>query len=552
MKRFVHGLLITLLLCGSLGAKTYSDKSFLMPRPHGVNLAMESTTWHKQTALIDENKFGGTVQVTGFYDKSNNKKELGQYFGVCNYDNSTIDDFITVVPVWANASQPMHVEAPFIFHTPSFATSPKSGLRTLADKLTWKPYRESYGIVLDYHQKLDKLLKGLFFKVKVPLVHVKTSLGWSSSCCASSCSDPCSTPCSSTTSTGCVGQKLELGSETTGAGAKGQELGGSLKYLADYLQGNVTNTDRYAGQAALCYAKIHNGKSETGIADIDVILGYNFLYDNTKHLNVNVGVTIPTGNTPDGVWLWEPVVGNGGHWAVGAGLDAAYQLWADDNKSLDLLFAFNYRYLFDSTEKRTLGWNYYALSGYVGKQVLYGWWQLGAKIGDTQAIPLANYLTRDLKVSPGSQFDGILQLAFNWENWTFDLGYNLYAKEAETVKLKGGCKTSCGTGGGWDDDTYFLVDPRWTTFNAFIDAASAGSPTVYYRYGNERINTSNLDFNAAETPSVITHKLYGGVGYAFSEWEYPLMLGIGGSYEWATDNDCLEQWSLWLKGGITF
>ena len=132
MKRFVHGLLITLLLCGTAGAKTYTDKSFLMPRPHGVNLAMEATTWHKQTAMIDENKFGGTVQLTGFYDKSDNKNELGHYFGVCNYDNGTKDDFINIVPRYGLAPQPKHYGAGFIFHAPS---CDESDSLTLADNL---------------------------------------------------------------------------------------------------------------------------------------------------------------------------------------------------------------------------------------------------------------------------------------------------------------------------------------------------------------------------------------------------------------------------------
>ena len=107
MRRFVHGLIAMLLITSGLAAKDHTDKTFLMPRPHGVNLAMEKTTWHKQTDIIDDDKFGGTIQATGFYDKSDNKKDLGTYFGVCNYDNSdSKDDFFTVVPNWGTATVP--------------------------------------------------------------------------------------------------------------------------------------------------------------------------------------------------------------------------------------------------------------------------------------------------------------------------------------------------------------------------------------------------------------------------------------------------------------
>ena len=74
MKRLIHGVLVALLIAGNVAAKTYTNKTFLMPRSHNTNLAMEYTTWHKQTALIDEDKFGGTVQLTGFYEKSDNKR----------------------------------------------------------------------------------------------------------------------------------------------------------------------------------------------------------------------------------------------------------------------------------------------------------------------------------------------------------------------------------------------------------------------------------------------------------------------------------------------
>ncbi|MCK4517458.1 hypothetical protein KAT92_01685, partial [Candidatus Babeliales bacterium] len=60
------------------------------------------------------------------------------------------------------------------------------------------------------------------------------------------------------------------------------------------------------------------------------------------------------------------------------------------------------------------------------------------------------------------------------------------------------------------------------------------------------------DLGSITHPSVLTHKIFGGVGHAFNSWEYPLMLGVGGSWEFESDNDALEQWSLWAKLGLTF
>ena len=85
MRRFIHGVLVALILCSSgLYAKNYADKTYLSARSNGMNMAMEYTTWHKQMALIDNDKFGGTIQAVGFYEESTNEKDLGKYFGqVC-------------------------------------------------------------------------------------------------------------------------------------------------------------------------------------------------------------------------------------------------------------------------------------------------------------------------------------------------------------------------------------------------------------------------------------------------------------------------------------
>ena len=550
MKRFFHGLLAAAIIIGNVAADTHTNKTFLMPRPNGMNMAMEYSTWHKQTSMIDDEKFGGSIQATGFYEESENKSDLAQYFGVRNWDNNnSIDPFLVVVPEYATATQPAHIGAGFMFHASQVSTG--AIWPVLADKITWAPYRQAYGVRLDYHQKLDKLLKGLYFKVSMPIAHVKTSMGYSSTCGCGPCGgcDPCST----STPNYCVRQRL-----TDDAGAF---VDGTEKSVIDYLTGNVENTSTIDAQEKLCFAKIHNGNSDTGIADIDFILGYNFWYEKEKHLNVNIGVTVPTGNKPDGEFLFPAIVGNAGHWALGFGLDSSFELWRNNDSCIDLLLACNYRYLFSSTEKRTMGFTWpngatLTANGWNGQKARYGHWWLGAKLGATTTTPMANFLTRDIKVTPGSHFEGIVQLAYNTNNWTFDLGYNLFAREEDDLKLDCGsctpCESTCSTGcstecGGWTDDTYAVASDEWETNVAFASVADH-----LYIDDTDFINAANLCLDACRQPSVVTHKLYGAIGYAFNEWDYPLMLGIGGSYEWETDNDCVDGWALWAKVGLTF
>ena len=66
------------------------------------------------------------------------------------------------------------------------------------------------------------------------------------------------------------------------------------------------------------------------------------------------------------------------------------------------------------------------------------------------------------------------------------------------------------------------------------------------------VNNDSLDISTAETPSQCTHSIYGGLGYSFKEWDTPLMLGLGGKYEFASENSAIEQWGIWGKIGIGF
>jgi hypothetical protein len=523
MRRFIHGLLVALLVIGSVSATTYTDKTFLKPRSNGMNLAMEKTTWHQQVALIDKHKFGGTVQATGFYEESKHSHDLGTYFGTSNWRNNggIAENFITVIPdEVAGAPLPWDFTASDVF---VYGFSPRANLETLAQKITWNPHREAYGLVLDYHQKLDKLLKGLFIQVKLPIVHVKTSMDWSSTCSP-------------------VSQMLSNGSNA---------LNGTAVTLAQYLTGDVVNNAVDAKQKALKKAKLHNGNSETAIADIDIKLGYNFLYKHDKQINANIAFTIPTGNDPSGEYLYPAIVGNN-HWAIGGGLDLWFKMWHNNNRkaTLDFLFACNYRYLLSDTEHRTLGFKWPHGAGLTaahkaGKQAMYGFWELGARKGDTFATPMANFLTRDVKVTPGSNFDAITALAFNYGGWSFDLGYNMFAKEKEHLHLKGGDDHDRDVEDSWQDGTYAVIDAAWQTSNPFSSANIYDDITDW-------INKENLTLDTCTSPELITHKVYGGVGYAFNKWEYPVMFGLGGSWEFKRHNNAPETWALWGKIGVTF
>lgn len=537
MKRLAYGLLAISVVFGALDAKVHTDKTFLMPRSHNENMAMEYTGWHKQFRKKNVNKWDGTIQATGFYQASRNDEDLGKYFG--KYNSATgpnvtnpyaddIQDFIWVTsrPAVVNTNgatinnemmlllDPQHI----IYDYDGTADGFIADADSLDVKGTFRPKQTSYGVVFDWHQKLDKLTKGLYLKVSVPVVHVKNDM------------NICYTGANLT-------QLVPEYGNTSNTVSLAQYLGGAY---------SLTNS-----QDALTHAKICGDNNKTGVADVDVTLGYNFMYNEHKHFGVNVALTIPTSSTPNGEFLFEETLGYAGHWALGMGIDCAFELWQHGSKSLEFVGAVNYKYVLNATEKRTLGIRYpYELNGtspdndfeasIAGKRIPMGWYMLGGEVGQTGLFPLANVLTRDVGVEPGSRVEALADLAFNWGNFTFDFGYNLFAKEAENVTVK------C-----WNNNRYAIAGFGYDLEGAFTHEDSL----LYSVYDNEDyvwIQRAHLIESDAATPVYVTHKLLAGFSYAW-DWKYPLMFGLGGSWEFVQgSNSALDGYAIWGKLGFTF
>ena len=536
MRKLIYGVLLAAVGFGAVSAGIHTNKTFLMPRSHNENMAMEYTTWHKTVRAIDESgdKFGADIQAVPFYQKSENDTALGKYFGMYNNANGltpnvnkttwnpysgNVQDFIwtrnrTDAPGGPTGNLSRHYQAllldtRFIFHG---ATAPFLNVQGLL-----RPDSESYGVRLDYHQSLDKVTKGLYLKVTAPIVEVKNNMNI---------------------------RYTSTSNETTQVvtGVSGTST------LDDYLSGRYENTSAANRQYKLTHAKIAGSDSTSGVADIDVTLGYNFLYREDKHCGVNVCMTIPTGGSPNGDRLFEAVVGNGGHFGLGVGVDSAFELWKSKSRSLEMLLAANYKYLFDSTEVRTLNIKFSyiapALDTYnlSNKIVGHGFYLLGAKVGTTGAFPLANVLTREVGVHPGSMFEGLASFCLNWGKFSWDLGYNLFAKEGESIMVK-----------NWPNSTYGIPLPGSDVDGAFNIASSWWGDTgegLSSHIDDDYINLTNLV--APASPVYVTHKIFTGVGATF-DWKFPVMFGIGGSWEWAQgSNSALDGWALWGKAGISF
>jgi hypothetical protein len=501
MNKTLKGLLVAVLAISAVQAKDTTDKTFMMPRPVGVDLPRQAVTFAELTQMEKEDRFGGNFQIVPFFQQSTHNADVAKYFLFNHEDKVTL-------ATSGIADKDLNIN--YLLHDINGGIDGRDYSATL--KLD--PQQTVYGFDIQCYQNMDKILRGLYLNIDLPVAHVENKVR------------------PSFTATGDV-------ADQTAAQLK--------ENLEEYLKGNyevamgdaVTNA-----QEKLTHAKIAGKQSETGVADIDIALGYKFLNKEAYHAALAIGLTIPTGNEADGVHMFESIVGNGKHFGLGGDFCAGARIWGDIDHNVKLHLKAKYRYLFENSERRTLGIDGYKFSPYL----------LLVKAGvaadaNTSLVPAANVLTRNVDVTPGSQFDGILGMSYNNGGFNLDLGYNLYFRESENVHLKG--KFEAGKY-AVADRTYSTAAGHTATpetitdgINGVTDGGAANGTTAI-------LSKETLNVDAAKTPSQFTNAIYGGLGYIFKEWDTPLMLGLGGKYEWPAKNSALEQWNAYAKIGIGF
>ncbi len=496
MNKILKGLLVAALAI-SANVQAHTNKTFLMPRSHGVNLPMELATFNEVANRTSEDQFGGNFQATVFYNATADEHETGEYFGIKGKSSFNLQ---------YGQQTPVDLNAGFIIHHAGRATNTDANTAN-ADYATISldPEQAAWGVRLDYYQNLDKLLKGLYFKIALPIVHVEND--------------------------------MELGVK----GLASASAAADVADIKNYFKGNLERAVNTANvnQAKLTNAKIDGQRDRTGVADIDLVLGYKFLNKENYHVALNLGLTIPTGNESEGEFVFEPMIGNGDHFGFGGGLDASARVWGDDCHNLKINVVANYRYLFENDEKRTLGIK--DVTGYTNdwsQYTLLAKSTPAANIRTLQFIPAANITTQNVDVTPGSQLDAIFALAYNNGGFCADLGYNLFWKDEEEVEIK-----SDPFGGN-----YSIVNPTLDPTTNGNFAPTNGAHAI----GGAALTSKNLDKSVAETPSQVTHKIYGSLGYIFREWECPVMFGLMGGYEFAGENSALEKWEIGGKIGVGF
>ncbi len=298
-------------------------------------------------------------------------------------------------------------------------------------------------------------------------------------------------------------------------------------------------------QANMLYGKIDGVQKKTGLADLTIKVGYDNPYFNRKDLFMNMyaGLVFPTGNKPEAKYMFEPICGNGGHFAFMFGTHGEAHMRKFKSGNLWLSWGAESQYLFENTQKRSFDlklngpWSRY-LSMYSTNANLSGGSATTADWG-------INLLTMDAKVTPG--YTGTFNTGITYINdkYTLGLGYSTFIRQAEKVELAK----------AWAYPEATITDYEFTTNNAnrfrtigteYIDLNTTTAATGI------TVKEADIDLGSAAHPAAVSHALQLTGGYHHKCEKRPYALEAGGSYEFSRQNTAMSRWGLWGKVRVSF
>src|SRR5579885_2307135 len=194
--------------------------------------------------------------------------------------------------------------------------------------------------------------------------------------------------------------------------------------------------------------------SKTGVADLELVLGYNVVCTDNGYFGLNIRTAAPTGNHPCGEFLFEPIVGNGGSWQLGGGNDTHAVLWrGEHDNTLSFYLDANLTHLFKACQKRC-----FDLCGKPNSRYMLAQRLTTNTVGlagdtifgdttctdsnctpsdaqfDNELSPVANLTMTKVKVSAAVQGDIALKFTYNNGNgFSYDLGYNFFGRSCEKI-----------------------------------------------------------------------------------------------------------------------
>ncbi len=327
-----------------------------------------------------------------------------------------------------------------------------------------------------------------------------------------------------------------------------------------------------------------------GLADIPVMVGYDFCKSDATHLGAYLKFVIPTGTKIDQCFIQyvlNPVIGNGRHFEFGVGLTGHANLWVCDTSSLGIYADGYIDRMFGTCQTRTFDLVGQPMSRYALVYPL-----IQEQPGSYQQVPNTMVAVGDVNIYQGNvtatRGEFMVDLIWACKSWEVGLGYAFSGQTAESINCNS-CDTTTSTTGyalvGNTLQQTFGIAPLTNTDLAtatYSAAAYAGgaAPTNFfyvgpcnmastvdagtnaaYSYGNSDIaldeaafQLGNFNGNCTGLMSgQVLNRIFGHIDYVWRDCAWQPEIGIVGSVGFVpAGKPTANYWDLGARVGFAF
>lgn len=308
------------------------------------------------------------------------------------------------------------------------------------------------------------------------------------------------------------------------------------------VPGFSTITQAFANPA-MKYGKICCSQTKGGADDVQIKLLKNFKLCDDESLfgDVYALVGIPTGNGSQARYLFEPIVGSN-HVQFGLGFNTEKSWNFDRIDRFSLYGEFKWRYSFEGTETRSFDMT---PNGQWSRYMLFT-----TPTASAEPFFAINNLTFKAQVTPRNSFDVLVAAHVEQKQFSFELGYNFWYRQAEKV-----CPCINLPPVGIAD----LVGIAQLANEIPVTVTTSSTATISQGvYPNEfqmprdaeytLVTAKNINACSGAQAASSANALFGSIGYHYHQ----LDLGINTSYEHAANSNTASVVSVWVNIGVSF
>lgn len=501
--------------------------SFFSIRPVYTINSPEYLSHNRDFYKRSESFWSGTLQVTPLGGSSNHNESIARFF--LPFCNTTLN--VSEQPVTTNSSTIL---------ARNFNIYTQNG--TFASTVEFKPRQTYAGVGFNWQQKIYERSNGksIWISFSGPLLHVRNRVELVETILDNG------------------GGPIAVNSPSTGSAEPVIECNADCSLNPLSALQPVGSVEQAFAQPGWCFGRVdpNQHQSKTGFGDLTFRIGYETVNKDDCHLDSFFGVVFPTGNKPDGVILFEPIVGHNHHWGIVLGTVFGIEVLQafDGDLTISNELDFSVTELFEHTERRSFDlhnkpWSRY-MQFYKNREQ--------AQAAAAAALTNPNYalalhtpgidiLTQDVKIKPGfyRMFNGAFIINY-CDSFTLEAGYNFYARQSECIHLACPLPTTIapkaiGVGSG-----------STSSFQSISIQPPDGCISSLADYDSNILTEADLNLESAAHPATITHTVYGSFAYEWKECGYPMFVSVAASYEFPPDNVGLNRWMVWGKYGVAF